>query len=107
MIKVSFDQKDGLLSGFTLEGHSGFAEQGNDIVCAAVSSAAYMTVNTITDILNLEPEIEFRESDGFLAIKLSSADSLKSQDILCGFRLHLTALAEQYTENILVNISEV
>ena len=105
MIKVSFAESDGLINGFTLKGHSDLGEEGNDILCASVSSAAYMTVNTITDILNLNPEIEV--DDGFMAIKLSSAEIKKAQDILCGFRLHLTALSEQYKENITVKISEV
>ena len=105
MIKVSFAQQSGLIEGFTLEGHSGAGVEGEDIVCAAVSSAAYMTVNTITDVLNLNPQIEV--DDGFMAIKLSSAQVKKAQEILCGFRLHLTALSEQYKENITVKISEV
>ncbi len=105
MIKVSFAQSGGLITGFKLEGHSGSGVEGNDIICAAVSSAAYMTVNTITDILGLEPEIEVR--DGFMAIKLSSAEIRKAQDILCGFRLHLTELSKDYKNNLTVTISEV
>lgn len=105
MIKVSFAQSKGEIFGFTLEGHSGVGFAGNDIVCAAVSSAAYMTVNTITEVLSLNPDVEV--DDGFMAIKLSSAEFKKAQDILCGFRLHLTALSEQYQENITVIISEV
>lgn len=105
MIKVSFAESDGLIIGFKLEGHSGLGTEGEDILCAAVSSAAYMTVNTITDVLNLNPDIEV--DDGFMAIKLSSAQSKRAQDVLCGFRLHLTALGEQYKENITVKISEV
>jgi len=105
MIKVSFVKKDGLICGYTVEGHSGLGHEGNDILCATVSSAAYMTVNTITDILNLKPQIKVK--DGFMAIKLSSQQSVKAQDILCGFQLHLTALSEQYKENITVKISEV
>ncbi len=105
MIKVSFAKSGEFIKGFTLEGHSGSGIEGSDIICAAVSSAAYMTVNTITDVLNLEPEIEV--DDGFMAIRLSSAQFKKAQDILCGFRLHLIALSEQYKENITVKISEV
>lgn len=105
MIKVSFAVSGDEIQGFTLTGHSGLATEGEDILCAAVSSAAYMTVNTITDILGLNPNIEV--DDGFMAIKLSSAEIKKAQDILCGFRLHLTALSEQYKDNITVKISEV
>ncbi|MBR3988141.1 MAG: ribosomal-processing cysteine protease Prp [Clostridia bacterium] len=105
MIKVSFVIKRGLIHGFTVEGHSGFGEEGNDIVCAAVSSAAYMTVNTITDVLNLRPKIKAK--DGFMTIKLSSKQSEKAQVILCGFRLHLTELSKDYNNNLTVTISEV
>ena len=55
-------------AGFTVQGHSGSAEAGEDIVCAAVSSAVYMAVNTLTDVLMLTPETEVR--DGFLSVRL-------------------------------------
>ncbi len=105
MIKVSFVIKRGLIRSFTVEGHSGFDEQGSDIVCAAVSSAAYMTVNTITDVLNLRPALKAK--DGYMTIKLSSKQSEKAQAVLAGFRLHLTELGKIYKENITVKISEV
>ena len=35
------------ISGFSLEGHSGYADAGMDIVCAAVSTLAINTVNSI------------------------------------------------------------
>ena len=40
---------------FTVKGHSGSANAGEDIVCAAVSSAVYMAANTVTEILGLSP----------------------------------------------------
>ena len=49
MIEVEFFREpDGTLTGYTFSGHSDYAEQGSDIVCAAVSSAAYMAANTIS-----------------------------------------------------------
>ena len=39
MIKVKiFFQPDGRISGFDVSGHSGTAAEGEDIVCAGVSS---------------------------------------------------------------------
>ena len=105
MIKVRFVTDSGFIKGFELSGHSGYAESGEDIICAAVSSAAYMTANTITDVLNINAQIQV--DDGFMTMMLSSADFQKAQDILCGFRLHLTALSEQYKDNITVKFSEV
>ena len=37
----------GAYQGFTCMGHAGYAKRGKDIVCAAVSSAAIMSANTV------------------------------------------------------------
>ena len=39
MTTVTFHSADGRLDGFVVEGHSGYAQAGADIVCAAVSAA--------------------------------------------------------------------
>ena len=93
MITVSFYVKQETV-GFELSGHSGYAEEGSDIVCAAVSSCAYMTANTLTEILGLTPGIEV--SDGYMKLILSDSDALKAQVIMNGFRLHINALADEY-----------
>ena len=44
MIRAEFfADAQGTLLGFSVTGHAGLAESGEDILCAAVSSAAYMT----------------------------------------------------------------
>ena len=50
MIKANFYQKNGLYCGFIISGHAG-GKYGQDIVCAGVSSAVMLTVNTLTDFL--------------------------------------------------------
>ena len=105
MIKVTFSCSDNLICGFTISGHSGFSEEDSDIVCAAVSSAAYMTANTITEILHIGADVT--ENDGFMSLSLSKCEAEKSAVVLDGLRLHLTALSEQYTKYIKVKISEV
>ena len=105
MITVTFFCSDNLICGFKISGHSGFSEEGSDIVCAAVSSAAYMTANTITEILHINADVT--ENDGFMSLSLSKGEAEKSAVVLDGLRLHLTALSEQYTKYIKVKISEV
>ena len=51
MIRATFYKKGNKSCGFEISGHSGYAEQGSDIICASVSSAAYMAVNTVTEII--------------------------------------------------------
>lgn len=43
MIKI-FVTQAGIIYGFEVSGHSGYAEKGNDIVCAGVSTVAQNTV---------------------------------------------------------------
>ena len=105
MTAVRFITSESLITGFELSGHSGYAEEGSDIVCAAVSSAAFMTCNTITEILGIDADIS--ADSGFMMMKLSSQDALKAQDILRGFELHMNELSQQYQNNITVNYSEV
>lgn len=107
MIQAEFYVQDGdQITGFSVSGHAMFAESGEDIVCAAVSSAAYMTVNTITEILSLEPQILLDE--GCMCVMLREpGDITRAQDILQGFRLHVTQLATDYPNNIAVNLRGV
>lgn len=84
---------------FTVKGHSGRAKAGEDILCAAVSSAVYMAANTVTEILGLSPEIA--ERDGFLSLTLtSSAEAKAASPVIEGLCLHLAGLEEQYPDYI-------
>ena len=91
MIRAAFTFR-GDTAEFTVKGHSGAGEQGTDIICAAVSSAAYMTVNTITEVLGAAAEAE--DSDGYMRFR--SQGSKAASDIVKGFLLHMEQLAEQY-----------
>lgn len=106
MIAAEFKQKKGIgITEFSISGHSGYSESGSDIVCAAVSSAAYMAANTITDVIGANPSLQV--SDGFLSLKLSLQDAERCSVITEGLRLHVLALSEQYQNFIVVKISEV
>ena len=97
MIRVRFQTADGLISGFHLSGHAGAGDYGQDIVCAAVSSAAYMTANTVTEIVGAAADITV--DDGLM--ELTVTDRITDcQNILSGFRLHIQALSEEYPTRI-------
>jgi uncharacterized protein len=96
MIRAKFTfGADDCVTGFSVKGHSGYASQGEDIVCASVSSAVYMTANTVTEIIKVTPDT-LSESDGLIELRLNDADAEKSKDILSGFLLHMTELEKMY-----------
>lgn len=45
--------KQGFIWEFTVEGHAGAGEEGNDIVCAAVSVVAYTAVNALDELVGI------------------------------------------------------
>lgn len=98
MIFVRFSFRAGCMDGFEIRGHSGSAAAGRDIVCAAVSSPAYMAVNTLTGILGLHPEV--REGDGLLSVSLCGEEARRGEELLRGLRLHLLGLSKQYPNYI-------
>ena len=63
MIKININKDE-----ITIKGHSGYAEEGFDIVCASVSSISITTVNALLSID--EDCIEYEEKDGYLNIKI-------------------------------------
>ncbi len=107
MIRVIFTVESGIVTGFELRGHAGFAEAGSDIVCAAVSSAAYMTANTLTEVAALACTVT--EKDGHMKLCLSQDDAkdTAAQTVLSGFLLHLNALGRAYADCMDIKISEV
>ncbi len=87
------------LCGFEISGHStvNCDDEVGKTVCAAVSSAAYMTANTITEIIG--DKADANVSDGkmrFTVKKPSDAAVI----VLEGLKLHLTELSMQYSNNI-------
>ena len=98
MTTAKFLFSDDTIVSFEVSGHSGYAEEGEDIVCSAVSSAIYMAANTIIEIMKLNPETEVR--DGYLKIQMNLDDARKSKVITDGLYLHLSQLQGQYPNNL-------
>lgn len=80
------------------------AEAGQDIVCAFVSSACFMTANTVTEVIGLDADAS--ATDGYMRLAINESP-VKAQDVLNGMVLHLTELQKDYPDNIKVIISEV
>ena len=78
MIKISTEKNNDIISSILIEGHSGYEEEGKDIVCSSVSSIAITTVNAILRIN--EKALDYQEKDGYLKINILKHD--KYIDIL-------------------------
>ena len=98
MTEVRFYSFKGRLTGFEISGHSGYSDEGSDIVCAAISSCAYMVINTITDVIGVNAEVEVDEA--YISFSVSEKDADQISDIMQGFEMHVKALADDYKEFI-------
>ena len=58
------------ITGFEARGHSGYAEAGADIVCAAVTSAIRLVEATVNDVLGLAASVKVREQDASISLHL-------------------------------------
>ena len=105
MICATMLSRKGTLCGFNVQGHSGSAVSGSDIVCAAVSSAVYMAANTLTDVCGCEADIH--EADGHLRLTVSPRDMVRAQQTLKGLEIHLQGLVAQYPQYIQIQQTEV
>ena len=102
MTRVKFSADEKGLYGFEISGHS--SKDGDDevgkIVCAAVSSAAYMAANTVTDVIGDKAEAFIDDAEMRFYVKEPSICTVK---VLEGLRLHLTELSKQYGSNITIH----
>ena len=98
MIKVKiFFQPDGRISGFDVSGHSGTAAEGEDIVCAGVSSLTDTAFLGITEYLHREVSYD---ASGKLRMELKGSPDEQTESILQTMLLGLSAIAEAYPKAV-------
>ena len=98
MIKAVFyrhnsDGRAEALCGFSVSGHAGYGTEGNDIVCAAVSSAVMLVCNAVTDHLNASARVDVEENRITLTLK---EDNVPAQQLLEAFYGHMEIIAEEH-----------
>ncbi|MBR5858584.1 MAG: ribosomal-processing cysteine protease Prp [Clostridia bacterium] len=103
MTTASFFKSNGKFCSFRIHGHSGYAEEGSDIVCAAVSAMAMLTVNNITESFGIPAEIVADEEGPVIDFKLKLEDE-RACALIAGLWRELSALANDYPKNIRVTV---
>ena len=101
MTKVEIFKKNGNIIGYKASGHSGYSEQGSDIICSAISTSLQMTLIGVQEVLKLK--VDFKINDGFLDVDLKniSQDKLTQTNILTeAMAIFLKELTKQYPKYI-------
>ncbi len=94
--------EDDRITGFSISGHSGYAEEGSDIVCAAISAVTAMVEATVNEVCGAKAKVRVKEADARITLTLPTVcDEEESvQAILAGMMLYLCNLRDEYPENL-------
>ena len=104
MTTVTFLTEDARIIGFDVQGHSGWGESGEDIVCAAITRAVRLVEATVNDVMGLCAAVKVREADASISLRLPGglANTAEStcQNLLTGLMVYLAQLHDEYPDNI-------
>ena len=94
------------LIGFSCSGHSGYANAGEDIVCAAISTAVQLVISYFCKYHNDDVDVTVNEQDALMELRCKK--SFESADrqisVLSDFALQLS---EEYSDYFTFDYLEV
>ena len=102
MTRCEFFTADDRIIGFSVSGHSGYAEAGKDIVCAAISAVVTMAEATINDVCGAKAKVRVKDEQARITLTLpTSCDEEETvQAVLAGMMVTLLSLQEDYPDFI-------
>ena len=105
-----FRRADGALTGYRASGHAGYAEAGQDIVCAAVSALTQATLNGLKNVLKAPVMFDIDDKAAILEARLtpeaSEAQVTQAQLLLETLLEGLQAIERSYPRNVRIFFEE-
>ena len=104
MTSVTFLTEGNRIIGFDATGHSGYGQEGDDIVCAAVTSAVRLVESTVNDVMGLCASVKVCEKSATISFRLPGSLGPTAentcQNMLTGMMVYLSQLHDEYPDNI-------
>ena len=102
MTRCEFFTENERITGFSVSGHSGYAEAGQDIVCAAISAVVAMTEATVNDICGAKAKVRVKDEQARITLTLpvSCDEEDAVQAVLAGMMLTLCSMRDDYPDYI-------
>lgn len=104
MINAVFYGSGGIIKGFQVSGHAGYADKGADVVCAAVSSAVQLSVNIMTESFRAGVDVSAEDDTVRCFAEIPSEATSSVMRVL---RAHFESIAEEYPKTIEITTLEV
>jgi len=97
MTKITIKKTEtGDYAGFVCEGHAGYADKGEDIICAAISILTINTENSL-DLLAKEPlEITQDEENGVISVMFMQTPNEQSRLLMESYILGISEIFNKY-----------
>lgn len=107
---IFYKSADGRLIGYRAQGHTGYAEAGYDIVCAAISALTQTTLNGLQNVLKAPVAAEIDDRSALLEACLTpevSENQLQQAQLLLETLLQgLQAIERSYPRNVRIFFEE-
>lgn len=116
MTKIVFFRSGGEFYGFEEQGHTGYGEEGEDILCAAISSMTFFLINTIEcayqsdvqyDIDPEDPRITVRSKAALPEFEPDESKRFAVSGIFYGYYLQLTDMLEEQGDYMEVSVVDL
>ncbi|MBE6693502.1 MAG: ribosomal-processing cysteine protease Prp [Ruminococcaceae bacterium] len=113
MTRITFFRSDGIFYGFEEKGHTGYGEEGGDVLCAAISAMSMFLINTVEVAYASRIEYEIDDNTTTVRVKCKSAlpefeeDDFKRyavSGIFLGYYQQLTDMLEEYGDYLDVKV---
>ena len=88
--------KDKVAKGIEIKGHAGYAEYGQDIICAAVSSLALNMANSVEQFTDDHFEGSVSDDGGYFSFSFPDEISPESQLLMKSLILGLQNIQRDY-----------
>ena len=106
MIKTTVMKHAGSHRGFVISGHAGYAEEGYDIICSAVSALSVTTVNAIDSLAHVF--VEATQEDGYISCQFPNGINSEGTLLMDSMILGMQSIRESYGKKyIQVRFEEV
>lgn len=108
MIRITiYQNQSSEVTGFDSIGHAGYADHGEDIVCAGVSALVLNGINSVEELTDLHFSVEAVEDTGEIRFRLEDKPSSQSELLFKSMILGLKGIQESYKKYITLNFREV
>ena len=96
-----YKSKNGEYKRLSCKGHAGYADAGEDIVCAAISCLTINTINSWDELTHEQMEIMTEEEEGVIDCKFTQSLSKEGTLLMDSLILGLNGIVGDYGKKYL------